>query len=374
MMTVTFPNFGPAALVLSKVLRELGVSHIAPRPNDEEALRLGIRFSPEEICIPFKYMVGNLIKAYEEGADTVLMAATSGPCRLGEYCELLKVVLDRSGYEFNWIVFETPNVIGMREFIRRIKSGFAGTEVKAHRAATSVAKGLFLTFAMDRLKGRTEALAGYITTPYKAVRLINDVEREIEDCPDLWGSLRIISKYKKVLYELKRVPKADPIRILLVGEIYTSMEREANGGIEETLMMMGCSVTKHMDMTWWIRHTAGEAVLPKALRRNDRKGIICEIGGYGKATVSEILKGKKIDGIVKIMPSGCMPEIVTKSYCEMLQEEKGYRILHLIYDEMSGNAGYETRLEAFVDMLERRRDVLAGNRHRIHKHGLCNDR
>ena len=97
-------------------------------------------------------------------------------------------------------------------------------------------------------------------------------------------------------------------------------------------------------------------------------GVPCNIGGYGRQTVSAILKSDSVDGIIKIMPSGCMPEIVTKALCEKLQSEKDLRILHLVYDEMSGDAGYQTRTAAFVDMLERRKHVLAGNRHRFHKH------
>ena len=68
------------------------------------------------------------------------------------------------------------------------------------------------------------------------------------------------------------------------------------------------------------------------------------------------------------MPAGCMPEIVAKAFCEGIQDKQDNKILHLIYDEMKADAGYQTRIEAFVDMLERRKHVLAGNRHRFNKY------
>ena len=55
------------------------------------------------------------------------------------------------------------------------------------------------------------------------------------------------------------------------------------------------------------------------------------------------------------MPAGCMPEIVGHAAIDKISEEKGINTLSLVYDEMSGEAGYMTRLEAFFDMLERKR-------------------
>lgn len=33
-------------------------------------------------------MIGNYIQSIEEGADTIVIAGSCGPCRFGEYCEL----------------------------------------------------------------------------------------------------------------------------------------------------------------------------------------------------------------------------------------------------------------------------------------------
>jgi len=156
-----------------------------------------------------------------------------------------------------------------------------------------------------------------------------------------------------------------------VGEIYTSIEKEANCRLEEKLIKTGCSVKRHIDLTWWIKQTLLNSVMPENIRqiKNNSKGIVCGIGGYGRETSEKVAEeASSYDGIIKIMPAGCMPEIVTKAFCEKMQAGKGYRILHLIYDELDADTGYETRIEAFTDMLERRKNVLAGNRHRIDKY------
>ena len=47
-----------------------------------------------------------------------------------------------------------------------------------------------------------------------------------------------------------------------------------------------------------------------------------------------------------------MPEIVTKAILPTIQKEKDLPIMTLIVDEMTGEVGYVTRIEAFIDMLK----------------------
>jgi predicted nucleotide-binding protein (sugar kinase/HSP70/actin superfamily) len=58
---------------------------------------------------------------------------------------------------------------------------------------------------------------------------------------------------------------------------------------------------------------------------------------------------------------GCMPEIVAKAILPAISNDKDFPIMTLVVDEMTGEAGYVTRIEAFIDMLERRKkNVLYG--------------
>ena len=58
-----------------------------------------------------------------------------------------------------------------------------------------------------------------------------------------------------------------------------------------------------------------------------------------------------MDGVIQIFPMGCMPEIVAKAALHGVDVP----VLTLVIDEMTGDAGYDTRIEAFLDMLEARR-------------------
>ena len=54
-----------------------------------------------------------------------------------------------------------------------------------------------------------------------------------------------------------------------------------------------------------------------------------------------------------------MPEIMSQNIFPTMRENCDVPILPLIMDEQTGKAGYLTRLEAFVDLMRRRKRKLA---------------
>lgn len=70
-MKVTFPHLGSTHIVVKILFDALGIPYVIPPANSKESLRLGSLISPEEICIPFKLMMGNYIQSIQKGADTV---------------------------------------------------------------------------------------------------------------------------------------------------------------------------------------------------------------------------------------------------------------------------------------------------------------
>ncbi len=65
-------------------------------------------------------------------------------------------------------------------------------------------------------------------------------------------------------------------------------------------------------------------------------------------------KNKNVDGIIYITPFGCSSDSLIKEYMDANIHNKP--ILTLTVDEHTSDAGMITRLEAFLDMIERRKD------------------
>lgn len=383
-MVFTFPVFGSLKYIIPKIMDEFGVEYVLPHQG-EDTLRKGSRLAPEEMCLPFKYMLGGLMEAYEHGADTVIMLSTAGPCRLGEYGELMSVVLDNAGYRYKWIMLDPPSETGLTEMLRRIGTIIGdGKHMGLFRIFSVFLKALMVLHSFEKTERQLLKKAGYLKTPQEAVRLMASLEQGVGDADSLDECRKAIRKTRKSSGLLKKSGDTDPVRVMVTGEIYTSVESSANMNIEKHLAAQGCSVIRCIDITWWIKqtlcHMADSLITVRLFRRLKRKlcgtaGIPCCIGGYGRETAAMIVSSaERADGVIKMMPSGCMPEIVAKAYCENREDQDSVPVLNLIFDEMYGDAGYETRIEAFTDMLERRKNVLAGNRHRLHKHRSCCDR
>jgi len=62
-----------------------------------------------------------------------------------------------------------------------------------------------------------------------------------------------------------------------------------------------------------------------------------------------------VDGIIYLSAFGCGSDSLIGDLIERFCRKRNYPILHLTVDEHTGEAGMDTRIEAFIDLLERRK-------------------
>ena len=81
------------------------------------------------------------------------------------------------------------------------------------------------------------------------------------------------------------------------------------------------------------------------------------IGGECIETIGDTVYAAKhgVDGVIHIMPFSCMPEIVSQNILSKVSKEENIPVLSLVLDEQTGKAGYITRVEAFIDLIKRRK-------------------
>ncbi|MCL2367478.1 MAG: hypothetical protein FWC72_00635, partial [Oscillospiraceae bacterium] len=100
---ISFPHMGdyhrPIRRLLEYLFPEAQVR--PPPPITKETAALGARHSPDFICEPFKYNMGNFIQALEGGANRLFQTGTG--CRYGYYGELQEQILRDLGYDFDFI-------------------------------------------------------------------------------------------------------------------------------------------------------------------------------------------------------------------------------------------------------------------------------
>ena len=96
-----FPHIANYAYAF-KYLFEKGfeVKYLIPPPTSKRTLELGTKYSPDYVCSPFKYCLGNYLEALDLGANCLMQIY--GACRLNYYGELSACILRDMGYKFEF--------------------------------------------------------------------------------------------------------------------------------------------------------------------------------------------------------------------------------------------------------------------------------
>lgn len=355
-MKVTFPHLGNTHIAIACLLQALGHEPVVPPPTTKRTLQLGSVYSPEEVCLPFKIVLGNMLEGIERGADCVLMIGGWGPCRLGYYAEIQRLLLENMGHQVEFITLEVPRHNYAKYYQRygRLLSP----------AKLSTLKLVPLAWSKLQVVEELEVLA-LQARPREwkhgaASRLLHRKLQRVEQAQTFAELNRIRRAAPEEFRALVDPNKPAPLRVGLVGEIYTVAEPFASLRLEERLGYLGVEVVRTISLRQWVvDHVFKQALGLYSLGELKRwaagylRGFI---GGHGLESVAHSvqLSRENLNGIVHILPLSCMPEVVAQGILPQVSSNHGMPILSLVVDEHTGETGFQTRLEAFVDMLRRR--------------------
>jgi len=358
-VTITIPHMGNVYLAAKALFETLEIPYIIPKFNTKHTMQAGAAVSPEEICLPFKITMGNLLEAIDRGADTVLMVGSCGPCRFGEYCELQMKLLKSLGKHVDFIVIDSPSQIGNKAFWERIGKLSGESPRKRMGKLDALRQAARILRLADETDTLAHFLAGYEAQNGTCKGLLRACKAEAFACADAPAMQRVLLSYREKLKNIRTDPGKNPVRIALTGEIFAMIEPFSNLHIEEKLMDYGVSTVRLLTPSWWLKDLALKPIKLNSLAVKRLSGpyLPYAIGGHARETIAHALmaKANNMDGVIQVFPLGCMPEIVVKSVLPQLSEDHGLPVMTLIVDEMTGEAGYVTRIEAFIDMLTSKR-------------------
>ncbi len=355
-MKLTYPHMGEAYIAVKSLMDDIGVQSVIPSFTTDSTLRLGSSISPETICLPYKIMLGNYINSIRAGADTIIITGSCGPCRFGYYGPLQKQALEEAGYKGIDIIILDPPREGYRNFFDAIGK-IAGNR-KAN-VVTAFMNAYKVCCEVDRLNSLL-----YYTRPRAANKaelknITHSFKKEVMNVKGTSEMLQLIHETADKVGRVDIDKGFKPIRIGIIGEIYTIIEPFTNLNAEERLGDLGVEVHRSMTVKDWARNTI---ILPMTGRKGyrmekklSRPYLPTLIGGHTQQCLGHAVHYAKsgYDGLVQIYPMTCMPEIVSRSILPQIEKDYSIPILYLIVDEQTGEAGFQTRLEAFVDYIGR---------------------
>jgi len=347
-MKATFPYFGYDTYAMKTFVEDLGAEVVMPPKTSKRTLELGVEHSPELICMPFKITLGNFLEALERGADTLFMAAGARKCRFGYYHYLQKKALDRTGARYRLVPVSQYTPFGF--LFRLMPSVFAVSPTRVIRATCFMFGKSLLTQEFRRLLNRKRAV------DYAGAEKLRKPALEVLDRVRDFSGIRRARRELRFAFQTNGSRPA--LRVGLVGEIYFMIEQFANQDIEKQLAKLGVEVLFERSLFHHLMHLlhidAGYARSSRLARRYLRE---CP-GGEALRTVGEAIKfveNDGVDGIVHIFPFTCMPENMALEALQQLSEDTGVPVLSLSFDEHTSETGLLTRLEAFVDLVGRKK-------------------
>lgn len=277
--------------------KSLNINYIISNETNSRIMSLGNKYATDEMCLSMKNYIGHVASLVGK-CDTVLVPRIDNYGRNDQTCTnfLLAYDLIRNLFPINIITYN-------------INLENKETEENAY-----IKIGNELGFS------RQESLAAY--------------HNAITDST--------FQKEKKII---KNIDKLDSkkIKILLISHPYNTYDEFIGKPIIKILMDLNVEIIYsdlfHYDITNPLSKRLSDTIYFKYNKDLIGSILICE---------------SKIDGIIFLSSFPCGPDSIVNELV-MRRIKKPY--LNLIIDDMDSQVGFETRIESFVDILERGKKI-----------------
>ncbi len=308
---VSFPRYGKYTDLFVQFAKDLGVEVLPPPPITKRTIELGTKYSPADVCYPFKVTLGTLIETIEQGADKIVMVKSSGWCILRCYSVVQEQIARKLGYNFDMI---NVNV----------------------RSPLAIYKG--------------------ITRGLKKVSISTSIPRAVRAFRYLIRGMIKIDEGEKTVNE------NSDIKIGIAGEVYVCNEDAINMHLVKKLQDMGVyadrwlSLSNNFRLLW--REFFGINQFRK-YKKHAWKYFPEKVGGHANENLVRLVQYAEegYDGAIVLKPFACNPETIIEPAIEQISEDYKMPILCMSIDESTSDTHFETRIESFVDMLKMKKGV-----------------
>lgn len=299
--------------VINKIGDYLNWELVLLPPPSEKSIELGAKYMASELmCLPAKVTLGSMIGACEQGVTDLLMFDSCGLCRLKTYWILQERALRKLGYK------ATVHPI-------RLGKGTPGD--------------------------------------------IQAVDPSIPLWRAWWAFIKIL---RDVVEFDKRqgveIPEeSNLVKVGIVGEIYSILEPAVNKNLTKKIEKMGALVHNSLPLSYfvfkglydrgWMKRRGIDRQVYLAARKLAHSYFPKEIGGHGnESIIHTIYYGLKgFDGVIHVLPFPCMPESTVAPILDDISQDYKIPVMRLIFDTHTAEGGLDTRLEAFIDILQRKK-------------------
>ena len=285
-------------------LQELGHTVVTSPPTNEEILNHGVRDTVTDACIPIKIFHGH-VAALRDKVDVIVLPRLVNYDGLATFCPKFLGLPDMVRHS----VSQLPDLI-----IPRLDVTRRGQDVKG-----------FLYRMGRELSGSTRGLRSAYRSAVKALE--NHRDQLLQNGLTYLG------------FQPLENPQA---RLGVVGYPYILYDNLSSCGLIEKLLSLGIAVE------------TPDTLHPEVIRQEQgtlRQNMFWYYSNQAVWAGLHFIRRPDIDGLVHVSAFGCGPDAMVDKVLELECKEHNRPFLSITIDELTGDAGVSTRIEAFVDML-----------------------
>lgn len=345
-----FPQVGnyqyPARFLFSKILD----CDIVDIPNiTQKTIDIGVKYSPNFVCNPFKYTLGTLIETINNGANVLIQLG--GGCRYGYYYELQKQIIKDIGYDIKYINLVTEGRSNIFKIFKDLKS--IDPSISRLKSLYYLLITIKMVKYMDIMDDYIRSNVGFEVTDGSMENINQSMLDEFLNVKGYFSLRRIFKKRYKEVRSVKLNKGNNITRVGVIGELYTVMEPFSNYYLEKSLAKYNMSVTRYTNATYLLFKKG------KFMKHNLSKSryVKYKMGADSSDNIIRCtyLCENKYDGIIHIKSSFCTPEIASMGIISKICSEYDVPVLFFSFDANTSRVGFDTRIEAFNDMIEMRK-------------------
>jgi len=308
----------------------LGLKVIVSLPTNRKILDDGIRETVNDACIPIKVFHGHVLNLAGR-VDYIFIPRLVSADGRSTFCPKFLGLPDMVRHAG----MSLPQLIDVRFNCGRFPGGilrffFAVAFTMGIKNPINIFQAAIRAVLKDHQYRRLMQMG---LTPLKALAMLDQ---------------NLASK--DGLVERDNPEEKNKMAIALLGYPYAVFDPYISADIYEKLVKLGVSVITF------------EQIPPKIMRQFSRvlpqnffwyySNRVCWAGLY-------LLRAKnKVDGIIHLTAFGCGPDAMVDKTLELEAKRAGLPFLSLSIDEHTGEGGVQTRLEAFIDMLQARKSKI----------------
>ncbi|MHA1888057.1 MAG: acyl-CoA dehydratase activase-related protein [Promethearchaeota archaeon] len=310
-----------------KFFEKIGAQVIISPKTNNTIKTLGVRFAPDEDCYNSKLYYGHVI-SLKKKVDYLFIPrlGSDHPVHVGcpKFISLAEVI--HSMYP------ELPELINPYYSQAKANHGKLRLLMIAFQVGWKFTKNPLKILLALRLAVRSQRI--FRKKTHFSIEKLHDWEQ---------GKISEISTLSDLNFKIEK----KPLKVALAAHRYVIHDDFASLNIYNKLRERGIEIITSEQMP--------REIIQDEMAKLDYN-FYFEYEREILGTILYFLRHKTVDGIIQINTFSCGPDSIAGEVASQYSKRlKSVTLLQLTFDELTGEAGLNTRLEAFVDMLERKR-------------------